>query len=131
VRVFAGRLAEMSDRECIAVGDGRAIVVRVGSELRAFRNRCVHQESPLAGGWVRNGVLTCPLHFWRYRIDDGTHLGSTSKLERFAVDVVDGDVFVLMPDEASSLSLRDQLLARARVYDRDEAWRSETGHAAD
>ena len=65
--------------------------------------------------------------------DTGSTTARTSDRRRSSrgstVDVVDGDVFVLLPDEATSLSLRDQLLARARAYDRDEAWRSETDHA--
>ena len=125
MRVSIGRVAELSDTECVAVGDDRAIVVRVGGEVRAYRNRCVHQDAPLAGGWVRDGVLSCPLHFWRYRVDDGGHIGSPQKLERFPVDVVDGEAFVLLPDTSAPRPLREQLLERARTYDRDQAYRDE------
>jgi nitrite reductase/ring-hydroxylating ferredoxin subunit len=129
--VSAGRLTAITDTECVPVADRRAIVVRVGDEVRAYRNRCVHQDSPLEGAWVRRGVLTCPLHFWRYRVEDGSLLGSDRKLEPLPVDVVDGEVFVLLPDEGPTTSLREQLLARARGYDRDEAWRTETGDTDD
>ncbi len=123
MRVSIGPVAGVSEATCIAVGDGRAIVVRVGGEIRAYRNRCAHQEAPLAGGWVRDGVLTCPLHFWRYRVDDGAHVGSSAKLEPFPVDIVDGEAFVLLPEETESRPLREQLLDRARRYERDVAWR--------
>jgi len=123
VRVSIGPVSGVSDATCVAIGDRRAIVVRIGGEIRAYRNRCAHQEAPLEGGWVRDGVLSCPLHFWRYRVDDGTHIGSSAKLERFPVDVVDGEAFVLLPDETDSRPLREQLLDRARRYDREAAWR--------
>ena len=48
MRVPVGPVADVPDDECVAVGDGQAVVVRVGDELRAFENRCLHQESPLA-----------------------------------------------------------------------------------
>jgi nitrite reductase/ring-hydroxylating ferredoxin subunit len=125
MRVPVGPIADVPDDRCVAVGDGRVVVVRVGDELRAFENRCLHQDSLLAEGRVRNGVLACPLHFWRYRVDDGSLIGSKRSLPRFPIDVVDGQAFVLVPEAPPSGSLREQLLDRARTYDRDAAWQQE------
>lgn len=116
---------------CAAVGDGFAVVVRVGDEICAYRNRCIHQESPLAGGIVRDGVLSCPLHFWRYRAGTGELIGTRRRLERFPVEVVDGEAFVELPDAGPPMSLRDQLLARARGYERAVAYEAERRAAAD
>lgn len=122
VRVPVGPASAVSDAVCVTAGDGRAIVVRVGDELRAYENRCLHQDSRLEGGWVRDGVLSCPLHFWRYRAEDGIHLGGPGKLRRYPVEVVAGQAFVLLPDPEPPRSLRDELLERAATYDRDQAW---------
>ncbi len=127
MRIPIGPITAISDTTCVAVGDGRVVVIRVGDEIRAYRNRCVHQDAPLEGGWVHRGVLSCPLHFWRYRVDDGSHIGSSAKLERFPVDVVGGDAFVLVPDADEPRPLREQLLDRARRYDREAAWRDRVG----
>lgn len=125
MRVPIGPAAAVSDATCVAVGDGRAIVVRVGNEIRAYENRCLHQDSRLEGAWVRDGVLSCPLHFWRYRVDDGTHIGTNGKLARFPVEVVDGEAFVLIPDPEPARSLREELLARAATYNREQAWQQQ------
>ncbi len=122
MRVELGRVDQISDSTCVSVGEGRAVVVRVGSNVRAFANRCLHQDSPLAGGWVRDGVLTCPLHFWRYQADTGSQIGSDLGLPTFPVEIVEGCAFVELPDEQPRLSMRDQLLARARTYDRGSAF---------
>ena len=120
-----GPVAAIPADACVAVGDGSAVVVRVGDEICAFRNRCLHQDSPLAGGIVRDGVLSCPLHFWRYRAATGELIGTRRRLESFPVDVVDGDAVVVLPDPPPPMSLREQLLARARGYDRDAAYDAE------
>ena len=122
MRVPLGPVASVSETECVAVAGGRAIVVRVGEELRAFENRCLHQDSRLEGGLIRNGVLSCPLHFWRYHVDDGRLIGSQRSLPRFPIDVVDGEAYVLLPDPDPDVPLRQRLLERARTYDRDRAW---------
>jgi nitrite reductase/ring-hydroxylating ferredoxin subunit len=127
VRVALGPVDSVPDDVCIEVGGGWAIALRVGGEVHAYRNRCLHQDSALAGGIVRDGVLSCPLHFWRYHASDGQLVGATRCLERFPVEVVEGQAFVTLPDAPPPKSLRQQLLERAAEYDREDAWRAETG----
>jgi 3-phenylpropionate/trans-cinnamate dioxygenase ferredoxin subunit len=125
MRVPLGPVAALPDDACVAVADGRAVVLRVGDTVCAYRNQCLHQDSPLAGGIVRNGVLSCPLHFWRYHADTGRLVGTRRDLERYPVDVVDGEAFVELPDPPAPRSLREQLLERAREYDRAAVYATE------
>lgn len=117
-RVRVGPVASIRSDACTAVGDGVAVVVRVGDEVCAYRNRCLHQDSPLAGGTVHDGVLVCPQHFWRYDAATGRVTAGSARLDRFPVEIVDGDVIVELPDEPPRRSLREELLERARSYDR-------------
>jgi nitrite reductase/ring-hydroxylating ferredoxin subunit len=126
-RVALGPVAEIPTDRCLATADGRVVVVRVGDQVCAYRNRCLHQDSPLDGGWVRRGVLSCPLHFWRYDVATGQHRDGGGRLERFEVEVVDGEAYVLLPPEPRPTSLREELLARAADYDRADAYRRERG----
>ncbi len=128
MRIPLGPVAAVPDDACVAVGDGRAIALRIGDTVCVYRNRCLHQDSPLAGGIVRNGVLSCPLHFWRYHADSGRLVGTRRDLEPYPVEVVDGEAYVELPDPPPPRSLREQLLERAQGYDRDVAYAAE--HAA-
>lgn len=127
MRVPVGAVASVPADACVAIAGGRAVVVRVGDELRAYRNRCLHQDSPLDGGWVRDGVLTCPLHFWRYDVTTGALRHGAACLERFTVEYDDDGAHVIVPDDPPggrpARSLREELLDRARAYDRDTAFR--------
>ena len=120
VRISAGRVADIPADRCVAVGDGRAVVVRVGERVVAFRNRCLHQDSPLADGRVLTGRLICPMHFWRYHLPDGEHVGGGGRLPSYPVEVVDGEAFVDLPPPAPSRSLRQIMLAHARDWDRGD-----------
>lgn len=124
MRIDAGHLDRLPVDRCVSIGDGSAVVVRTADGVVAFANRCLHQDSPLGGGWVRDDVLSCPLHFWRYRVDDGSLIGGgvDDVLERFPVSIADGEVCVDVPDPPPRTSLREQLLARARTYDRAGAY---------
>lgn len=129
-RVPLGRVDEIPTDHCIAAAGDRVVVVRVGDDICAYRNRCLHQDAPLAGGWVRSGVLSCPLHFWRYDVASGEHRNGDGRLPRFEVEVVGDEAYVLVPRVTEPLSLRQQLLARARDYDRATAFQRERGGEA-
>jgi FMN phosphatase YigB (HAD superfamily)/nitrite reductase/ring-hydroxylating ferredoxin subunit len=101
----------------VAVADGRAIVARTEEGAVAFENRCLHQDSPLAGGQIKNGKLTCPLHFWRYLLPGGEHVGGQGALPAYPVEVIDGQVFVEVPDAEPALSFREQMLRHAAEWE--------------
>lgn len=120
--VNAGDLEELPTDRGVAIADGRAVVVRVGDEVFAYRNECLHQASPLDGGLVKDGVLTCPLHLWRYDATTGTKCGEPGlRLESYPVEVVSGSVTVQLPEPPPARSMSEMLLAHAREWSRGDA----------
>ncbi len=119
MRVDLGPLDAIPSDHCIAVADGRVVVARVGDDIVAFQNRCLHQDSKLEGGRIDNGRLTCPLHFWRYDAATGRHLGNRGTLQSYPVEVTDGEVYVEVPDPEPALSIREMMLRHAREWSRD------------
>ncbi len=119
MKVAIGPVSDLPVDRCVAVDAGRAIVARVGDRVMAFENRCLHQESPLAGGRIERGKLTCPLHFWRYDAATGRHLGGSGTLPSYPVQIVDGEVFVDLPDPEPKLSMREMLLRHAKEWSRE------------
>jgi nitrite reductase/ring-hydroxylating ferredoxin subunit len=120
--IVVGTVADVPEDRCTAIADGAAIVVRVGEDVVAFPNRCLHQDSPLAEGMVFNGRLTCPLHFWRYDLPSGEHVGGMGALDRYPVAIgTDGRVVVTVPDPQPIMSVRERMLQHAREWDRGDA----------
>ena len=117
MRVAAGRVAQIPDTECLAVADERAIAVRVGREIRAYRNRCSHGEADLVGAQVADGLVACGAHQQHYSVADGAQIGSNQKLERLPVEIAGGRAFVMMPD-GDPTDRPERLLAG----DRDDTW---------
>lgn len=90
-------------------------------EVVALDGRCLHRDGPVADGVVRDGVVTCPWHFWRYELATGTLIGDhTQGLRRYPAEVRDGIVHVDLPPAPDDLGWKERLLAAARARDDDE-----------
>jgi nitrite reductase/ring-hydroxylating ferredoxin subunit len=121
-RVDAGEadsLAEGAARSVVV--DGRPIAIwRIDGRLFAYGGACLHRGGPLAEGLVRDGIVTCPWHWWRYDLRTGSLVGVAGvRLPSYPVGEVEGRIVVEVPAPAPSStaggSIRERLLARARA----------------
>jgi vanillate O-demethylase monooxygenase subunit len=88
--------------------DEEVVLVRLGGEVRAFRDLCVHRGTPLSLGWVEDDQLRCAYHGWTYGADGvctaiparhGSVIPSRARLKPFLVEERGGLIWVcLEPD---------------------------------
>jgi nitrite reductase (NADH) small subunit/3-phenylpropionate/trans-cinnamate dioxygenase ferredoxin subunit len=65
----------------------------------AVDDLCPHMGASLSGGYVENGVVTCPWHAWRFRLADGAWADYTKlKIGCYPVRVVGEDIQVQVPE---------------------------------
>ena len=103
----------MSQRVTIAktgdIPEGEAVVVtlhkkdvavfRTKGELFAIDDLCPHMGASLSGGYVEDGCVTCPWHYWRFRLADGAWADNPKvKQAAYPVHEVDGAVQLELPD---------------------------------
>jgi len=103
------------------------LVALVEGRAYAVQDACRHRQASLLTGVLRDGVVTCPSHFWQYDLrtgarhdtdgeglpsyparlvrEDGTEAASLGDAVRVEVEV---------PDAAPAPTLREVLLAHAR-----------------
>ena len=95
---------------------GRVCVVRVPDGVRAMLDRCPHRDIRLSGGVVRDGLLTCPGHFWRFDLVDGHRTDEPGQvLSLYPTRVTeDGWVEARLPEASPPVSMRAWLLEQAR-----------------
>lgn len=102
-------------REVIAEGR-RIALFRLGDEVVALDGTCLHRGGPIALGDVRDGIVTCPWHWWRYRIATGERVDAPEiRLRRYPVEIRDGIVTVAVPPAVEPESWRDRLLRAAHA----------------
>jgi nitrite reductase/ring-hydroxylating ferredoxin subunit/uncharacterized membrane protein len=86
-------VADVPDAFAARAGDEMVLITRDGDGWHSIGDRCTHRGGPLHEGTIADGVVTCPWHGSRFRIDDGTVVRgpATSPVRRYEVrEQVDG-----------------------------------------
>jgi nitrite reductase/ring-hydroxylating ferredoxin subunit len=96
---------------------GRVCVVRAPDGPKVMLDRCPHRDVRLSGGVVREGLLTCPGHFWRFDLGDGHRTDEPGQVLSLYPTRLDDDgwVWARLPEPAPRLSMREWLLQQART----------------
>lgn len=83
----------------VAVNNKLIALFRVAGELFAIDDVCPHMGASLSGGYLENGIVTCPWHAWRFRVTDGTWADNPRiKIGCYPVQVIGEDVQIQLPD---------------------------------
>ena len=91
------------------IPEGGSVVVEVnGKDVAVFRTAegffavddlCPHMGASLSGGYVEDGVVTCPWHYWRFRLSDGAWADNPKvKTGCYAVHMVGDELQLEVPD---------------------------------
>ncbi|MGI9606044.1 MAG: Rieske (2Fe-2S) protein [Acidimicrobiales bacterium] len=118
-RIAVGRTESLRRDRCLMVGSGEAVLLLTDEGPRAYVNRCPHNDLPLEGAWIRDGVLTCPHHFWRFDAETGLGMTEPEDLISLEVEELRGEVWVRLPFEAPAETFRERQLRHARSWRRD------------
>src|SRR5262245_31492892 len=106
--VTVARVGEIPDGESrVCVGPGNAVAVfRDGDRYFAIDDMCPHMGASLAGGFVEGGIVTCPWHYWRFRLADGAWADNPRiKIGSYPVLIEGEEIRVEFPDRPAGGAL--------------------------
>jgi toluene monooxygenase system ferredoxin subunit len=84
------------EMEGVEVGGKQVLLVNIDGDVRAYRNRCPHQEWALSEGDFDGETITCARHLWVFDARSGTGVNPDNcALARYPCRVdEDGTIFV-------------------------------------
>jgi nitrite reductase (NADH) small subunit/3-phenylpropionate/trans-cinnamate dioxygenase ferredoxin subunit len=98
------QVGDLADGEGLTVEVRKKMVAvfRDAGQFFAIDDMCPHMAASLSGGYVENGVVTCPWHAWRFRLADGAWADNPRiKIGCYPVRVEGAAVQVQVPEPGS------------------------------
>ncbi len=90
-------------------------VFDVDGELQVTDAACPHNGGPLAKGVVRDGVVTCPWHWYSFELSSGIcRTAPGYQLRKYPVIHRDGRAYAELPDQTRRRRWPTMLRSRAR-----------------
>jgi nitrite reductase/ring-hydroxylating ferredoxin subunit len=98
--VTVAKVSEIPDGQGLAFSvNGRMVAVfNEGGRFSAIDDFCPHMGASLAGGYLEDGIVTCPWHAWRFCIHDGKWCDNPKiRIDAFEVRVEGDEIQVKVP----------------------------------
>lgn len=90
--------------------DKRIALFRTPRGVYASDNRCPHQGYALVRGDVKDDVLTCAWHNWKFELGTGVCTFGGENIRTYPVEIRQGQVFIDITDPAAEV-IRPELFA--------------------
>ena len=102
IAVPADKVPAFGKRTLFEFEDKSLALFNVDGQLYAIDDGCPHQGASLCGGRLEDKVIQCCAHGLRFDLASGYLLNSTQvKVASYPVEVVDGQVFIIVVSEES------------------------------
>jgi len=101
-RVAIGKAEDIPEgASAVVTVNGKDVAVfRHAGRFYAIDDLCPHMGASLSGGYVEDGVVTCPWHYWRFRLSDGAWADNPRvKTGCYTVHQVGDDLELELPDK--------------------------------
>jgi nitrite reductase/ring-hydroxylating ferredoxin subunit len=97
--------------------DKRIALFRTPGGVFASDNRCPHQGYALVRGDVKDGVLTCAWHNWKFELGTGVCRYGGENIRTYPVEIRQGQVFVDIKDPPAEIVRPDLFRSLVEAMD--------------
>jgi nitrite reductase/ring-hydroxylating ferredoxin subunit len=117
VRAMAADGIVAGGARSFAHAEKRIAVFRTSQGVFACDNRCPHEGYALVRGDVRDGVLTCAWHNWKFELGSGTCRYGGENIRTYPVKVSGGQVFIDVADPSPEVIRPELFLSLVAAMD--------------
>ena len=89
----------------ISAGEDEIALFNYKGKYYAMANKCPHRGSPLGEGRIEEGIVICPGHEWRFKLESGANMQNPELfIPTYPVKVRNDNIYIGLEGESGNIA---------------------------
>jgi NAD(P)H-dependent nitrite reductase small subunit len=89
----------------ISAGEDEIALFNYKGKYYAVANKCPHRGAPLGEGRIEEGIVICPNHEWRFKLDNGANMQNPELfIPTYPVKVKNDNIYIGLEGESGNIA---------------------------
>jgi len=89
----------------ISAGEDEIALFNYKGKYYAIANKCPHRGSPLGEGRIEEGIVICPGHEWRFKLESGANMQNPELfIPTYPVKVRNDNIYIGLEGESGDIA---------------------------
>ena len=89
----------------ISAGEDEIALFNYKGKYYAIANKCPHRGSPLGEGRIEEGIVICPGHEWRFKLESGANMQNPELfISTYPVKVRNDNIYIGLEGESGNIA---------------------------
>ena len=89
----------------IAAGEDEIALFNYKGKYYAVANKCPHRGSPLGEGRIEEGIVICPGHEWRFKLESGANMQNPELfIPTYPVKTKNDNIYIGLEGESGNIA---------------------------
>lgn len=105
VKVMSEEDLPIGKSAIISAGENEIALFNYKGKYYAIANKCPHRGSPLGEGRIEEGIVICPNHEWRFKLENGANMQNPELfIQTYPVKVKNDNIYIGLEGEGGKIA---------------------------
>ena len=105
VKVMSEEDLPIGKSAIISAGEDEIALFNYKGKYYAVTNKCPHRGAPLGEGRIEEGIVICPNHEWRFKLENGANMQNPELfIPTYPVKVKNENIYIGLEGESENIA---------------------------
>jgi NAD(P)H-dependent nitrite reductase small subunit len=105
VKVMSEEDLPIGKSAIISAGEDEIALFNYKGKYYAVANKCPHRGAPLGEGRIEEGIVICPNHEWRFKLENGANMQNPELfIPTYPVKVKNENIYIGLEGESGNIA---------------------------
>ena len=105
VKVMSEEDLPIGKSAIISAGEDEIALFNYKGKYYAVANKCPHRGAPLGEGRIEEGIVICPNHEWRFKLESGANMQNPELfIQTYPVKVKNENIYIGLEGESGNIA---------------------------